>query len=276
MPRTQADSRRSSGRLHSLTLRLEIRGVIDSIQSVVECKPRTSSARNRLHPRIISSSRTDGGGFVIPVLRAYLRGMSAAINDWQILQTVALASLLAWASGIRLYLVIFAVGLAGYLGYVDLPPGLKVLQHPWVIGAAGFMLVMEFLVDKVPALDSTWDAIHTFIRIPAGALLAAGATGNTLDPLTVVAGLLGGTITAGTHFTKSGGRALINLSPEPVSNWTASFTEDALVLGGIWFAFNHPLGFLIGLAAFIAMMIWLLPKLWRGIQRLFRILRGQA
>ena len=197
------------------------------------------------------------------------------MTDWQVLQTVALASLLAWASGIRLYLVVFAVGLAGYLGYIELPHGLKVLEHPWVIGAAGLMLVMEFVVDKVPAIDSAWDAIHTFIRIPAGALLAAGATGDTLNALTIAAGLLGGTITAGTHLTKAGGRALINTSPEPVTNWTASFTEDALVLGGIWFAFNHPLVFIAGLAVFILFMIWLLPKLARGIKAVFRVLRGR-
>ena len=195
------------------------------------------------------------------------------MSDWHVLQTVALASLLAWASGLRLYLTVFAVGLGGYLGYIELPEALKVLQHPWVIAAAGFMVVMEFLVDKVPALDSAWDAIHTFIRIPAGALLAAGATGDTLSALTVAAGLLGGTITAGTHFTKAAGRGLINTSPEPFTNWGASFTEDALVLAGIWFAFQHPVGFLIALAVFIALMIWLLPKLWRGLQAVFRSLR---
>src|SRR5438132_1489468 len=125
------------------------------------------------------------------------------MTDWQVLQAVALASLLAWASGIRLYLVVFAIGIAGYLDYIDLPAGLEMLRHPWVIGAAGFMLLMEFLVDKLPAVDTAWDAIHTFIRIPAGALLAAGATGDTLSALTIAAGLLGGTITAGTHLTKS-------------------------------------------------------------------------
>jgi len=195
------------------------------------------------------------------------------MSDWHVLQTVALASLLAWASGLRLYLTVFAVGLGGYLGYIELPEALKVLQHPWVIAAAGFMVVMEFLVDKVPALDSAWDAIHTFIRIPAGALLAAGATGDTLSALTVAAGLLGGTITAGTHFTKAAGRGLINTSPEPFTNWGASFTEDALVLAGIWFAFQHPVVFLIALAVFIALTIWLLPKLWRGLQAVFRSLR---
>ena len=190
--------------------------------------------------------------------------------EWSVLQSVALASLLAWASGIRLYLVVFVVGLAGNLGYVDLPPGLHILQHPWVIAAAGFMVFMEFFADKVPWIDSTWDAIHTFIRIPAGALLAAGATGDTVSALTVAAGLLGGTITAGTHFTKAGGRAIINASPEPVSNWAASFTEDAMVLGAIWFAFAHPLFFLAMFACFVLLMIWLLPKLWRGVRALFK------
>jgi len=194
-------------------------------------------------------------------------------TEWQVLQTVALASLLAWASGIRLYLVVCAVGLAGYLGYIELPAGLKVLQHPWVVGTAGFMLVVEFFADKVPAVDSAWDAIHTFIRIPAGALLAAGATGDTLTALTVAAGLLGGTITAGTHFTKAGGRALINTSPEPFSNWTASLTEDAVVVAGIWFALFYPVVFLVMLLALLALMVWLLPKLWRAVRAIFRPLR---
>jgi hypothetical protein len=186
------------------------------------------------------------------------------------LHSVALASLLAWASGMRLYLVIFALGLAGYFDYYDLPAGLEVLQHPWVIGAAGFMVVMEFVADKVPAIDSAWDAIHTFIRIPAGALLAAGATGDTLTPLTLAAGLLGGTITAGTHFTKAGGRAMINTSPEPFSNWGASITEDLLVMSGIWLALAHPVVFLLLLALFLLMLVWLAPKVWRGLRAIFR------
>ena len=186
------------------------------------------------------------------------------------LQTFALASALAWASGIRLYLVVFGVGLAGHFGYMELPEGLHVLQHPWVIGAAGVMVAMEFLVDKIPGLDSAWDAIHTFVRIPAGAFLAAGATGDTLNALTVAAGLLGGTITAGTHFTKAGSRALINTSPEPVTNWGASFTEDAMVLSGLWLVFWHPVVFLVLLAIFIGFAIWLLPKVVRGLRALFR------
>ena len=187
-------------------------------------------------------------------------------NEWGVVQTVALASLLAWASGLRLYLVVFAVGLAGYMGYVELPAGLKVIEHPWVIAAAGFLLVMEFLADKVPGLDSAWDALHTFIRIPAGALLAAGATGDTLSALTVAAGLLGGTITAGTHFTKSATRAAINTSPEPFSNWGASFTEDAMVVGATWLAFAHPLLFIALLAVFLAISAWVLHLLWRTLR----------
>jgi hypothetical protein len=181
-------------------------------------------------------------------------------NEWAILQSVALASLLAWASGVRLYLVVFATGLGGYLGYVDLPPGLAVLKHPWVIGSAGLLLAM-------------WDSVHTFIRIPAGALLAAGATGDTLSALTVAAGLLGGTITAGTHFTKAGGRAILNTSPEPFSNWAASFAEDAIVLGAIWLAFKYPIAFLVLLAIFIVFMIWFIPKVWRAVAALVRRVR---
>jgi hypothetical protein len=196
--------------------------------------------------------------------------------DLQVLQTAALASLLAWASGLRLYAVVFAVGSAGALGYIELPVGLRVLQHPWVIGAAGILLVMEFLVDKVPGIDGVWDAFHTFIRIPAGALLAAGATGDTLSALTVAAGLLGGTITAGTHFAKAGGRAIINASPEPFSNWATSFTEDAMVLAGIWLAFWYPIAFLAALAVFAALVIWLLPRLWRGVAGMWRLLRTKT
>jgi hypothetical protein len=195
-------------------------------------------------------------------------------GELSVLNSVALASLLAWASGLRLYLVIFALGMAGYFGYYDLPKGLEVLQHPWVMGAAGFMVAMEFFADKVPAIDSAWDALHTFIRIPAGALLAAGATGDTLTPLTIAAGLIGGTITAGTHFTKAGGRAVINTSPEPFSNWGASITEDLLVMSGIWLALTHPLVFLLLLLVFLLMLVWLIPKVWRGVKLVLERVRG--
>ena len=186
------------------------------------------------------------------------------------LQTMVLASLLAWASGIRLYMVVCAVGLMGHFDYITLPSGLKVLEHPWVMASAGFMLAMEFLVDKIPGLDSLWDGIHTFIRIPAGALLAAGATGDELSAMTLAAGILGGTITAGTHFTKAGSRAAINTSPEPVSNVGASLAEDAAVATGIFFAFQYPIVFLVLLAIFILLAIWLLPKLLRFLRSIFR------
>jgi hypothetical protein len=194
-------------------------------------------------------------------------------GDWQLLQSVALAGLLAWASGVRLYLVMFCVGLAGRLGYVELPSGLRVLEHTWVIGAAGLMLAMEFLADKIPGLDSIWDFLHTFVRIPAGAFLAAGATSDQLPALTLAAGLIGGTITAGTHFTKAATRATVNASPEPFSNWGLSFSEDALVIGGTWLAFNHPVAFIAALVIFLALSVWALFVLRRALIRFVGRLR---
>jgi Domain of unknown function (DUF4126) len=183
-----------------------------------------------------------------------------------IVETVALSAGLAWASGIRLYLVLFLAGLLARLGYLDLPEPLSVLSHPLVLGASGVMLVIEFVADKVPAIDSTWDALHTFIRIPAGAFLAAAALGTTDPAWVATAAILGGSIVAGTHLMKAGGRALINTSPEPISNWLASTTEDLLVPVGLFTAIMAPVAFLIGLAAFAVLGAWLLPKLWRGIR----------
>jgi uncharacterized protein DUF4126 len=194
-------------------------------------------------------------------------------GDWQLLQSVVMAALLAWASGVRLYLVVFGMGLAGRLGYVDLPSGLQVLQNPFVIGAAGLMLVVEFLVDKVPGMDSVWDFLHTFVRIPAGAFLAAGATSDQLPALTLAAGLVGGSITAGTHFAKSAARATVNLSPEPFSNWGMSFSEDALVIGGAWLAFNHPVVFAVALVIFLVLAIWLIVLLRRVLRVAFNSAR---
>lgn len=183
--------------------------------------------------------------------------------------TVAVAAGLAWASGLRLYAVLFFAGLLGRLGYIQLPEALTVLQHAVVIGAAGLMFVVEFFADKIPALDSLWDGIHTFIRIPGGALLAAYSLGDQDPAIMLAAGLLGGTLTAGTHLTKAGGRAIINTSPEPVSNWAASFSEDALVFGGLFAAFAYPALFLALLGVFVLLMIWVLPKFARGIRALF-------
>ena len=172
-----------------------------------------------------------------------------------ILQQLALAGGLAWASGIRLYAAIFIVGMLGRFGYVHLPDHLLLLQHTAVLAAASIMLAAEFLADKVPGLDSVWDAVHTFIRIPAGALLAWGAMGDAAPPLQLAAAILGGAITSGTHLAKSGARAAINTSPEPFSNWTASFGEDGLLLGGLWLVFQHPLVFLILLGTFLAFVV---------------------
>lgn len=181
---------------------------------------------------------------------------------------LALAAGLGWAAGLRLYTVIFIVGLAGYFGIVQLPPGLRLLEHPLVFGAAGVMLCVEFFADKIPWLDSAWDTLHTFIRIPAGAALAAMVFGGQgLEWQTAMA-ILGGTLAAGTHFTKAGARAMINTSPEPFSNIAASTGEDVVVLTGLWLMFAHPLVMLVVLALLVALMLWLLPRLWRGIAAL--------
>jgi hypothetical protein len=190
------------------------------------------------------------------------------------LQALALAGGLAWASGIRLYAAIFIVGLLGRLGYVHLPEHLQLLEHNWVLGASGFMLVVEFLADKIPAIDSAWDAIHTFIRIPIGAMLAWGAMGDSAPDVQMAAAILGGAIAGGTHLAKMGTRAAINTSPEPFSNWTMSFSEDGILVAGLWLVFRHPLVFLVLLAAFFVLLIWLIPRLFRFLAGLWRRLAG--
>lgn len=146
------------------------------------------------------------------------------------------------------------------------------LAHPWVLGISGLLFVTEFFADKIPAVDTLWDAVHTFIRIPGGALLAAAAVAGGDPGLALAAGLLGGTVAAGAHLTKAGSRALINTSPEPFSNWAASFTEDAVSLGALWMALLHPLLFLGLLALFVLVALWLLPKLWRGLRRVIAVI----
>lgn len=190
------------------------------------------------------------------------------------LQNMALASGLAWASGIRLYAAVFIAGLLGRLGYVHLPSGLAMLQDEWVIGVSAVLMVGEFLADKIPAFDSVWDALNTFVRIPAGMLLAWGVFQDSGAGMQFAAALIGGAITSGTHFTKAGTRALINASPEPFSNWGASLTEDVSLLGGLYLAFTHPAIFLVLLLLFFALAIWLLPKIFRGLAALWRRLRG--
>ena len=187
-----------------------------------------------------------------------------------LLQSIALSAGLAWASGLRLYLVVFLAGMFSYFGYLHLPASLSVLQHPLVMATAGIMALAELVADKIPAFDSLWDSFQTFIRIPAGALLAAFAMGEVDPAWMLAAGLLGGTITAGTHFAKAGSRLAINASPEPFSNWLASFGEEGMVLGGLWAMLASPTVFLVLLAVFLLVAGFVLVKLWGFVGRLLR------
>ena len=190
-----------------------------------------------------------------------------------IVNIIALTMGVAWASGINLYATLLTLGVLNITGHMTLPPDLQILSDPLVIAAAGLMFMVEFVADKMPGVDTGWDGIHTFIRIPAGALLAAGAVGQVDPALSLAAAIVGGAIAAGTHITKAGTRALVNTSPEPFTNWALSIGEDILVVGGLWTALQHPWVFLLLLVGFIALMIWLLPKLWRGIKNAFGFIR---
>ena len=190
----------------------------------------------------------------------------------EVVQTIALMMGTAWASGINLYATVLMLGWMGSTGQVDLPPGLEVLTDPSVMFAAGLMYCVEFFADKVPGVDTGWDTIHTFIRIPAGAIMAAGAAeGLDIGPAAeLTALLLGGALSATSHATKAGSRVLINTSPEPVTNWIASITEDLVVIGGLWASLNHPWWFLAGLVLFLLLVAWLLPRIWRALKRIAR------
>lgn len=177
---------------------------------------------------------------------------------------------LGWASGLRLYALVFVLGALGRWGGVLLPGGLEVLTQPWVLGVSGLLLLTEFFTDKFPWLDSLWDGLHTFIRIPAGAALAAGVMGDQGAGLQVMAGLMGGSLAAGTHLAKAGARAAMNTSPEPVSNVLTSFGEDGLFVGGMWLLLSNPLLFAVALLVFVLCAAVLIVLLWRFIQRIFR------
>jgi len=189
---------------------------------------------------------------------------------------IAMTLGVAWASGINLYAAILVLGLMGSGGYTQLPESLTVLQDPLVLFAAGAMYFVEFFADKIPGVDSGWDAIHTFIRIPAGAMLAVGAAqGLEINQAAeLAAALLGGSLAATSHLTKSSTRLVLNASPEPVTNATASIFEDLAVIGGLWTALNYPVAFIIFIIVFILFAIWLLPKLWRAIKDIVSTLRG--
>jgi hypothetical protein len=189
-------------------------------------------------------------------------------------QLLALAAALGWASGFRLYAAVFLTGLAGSLGWVALPPGLQLLQHPAVLGASGLMLFVEFFADKIPFVDSAWDAIHTLIRIPAGAALAAGALGADGQAMTLVGALLGGGLAATSHAAKMTTRAAVNTSPEPFSNLLVSFGEDALVVLMLWLSAAHPVLFAVALLVSLVLALVLLVVLVGFLRTVLRGLRA--
>lgn len=191
-----------------------------------------------------------------------------------IVAVISLTMGVAWASGINLYAAILVLGWLGITGNIALPAELAILQNPFVIAAAGFMFVVEFVADKIPGVDTSWDAIQTFVRIPAGAVLAAGAIGQVDPAVAVAAGLVGGGVAAATHATKAGTRVLINASPEPFSNWLASLTEDVSVVLGLWLALHHPWLFVALFVFFVLLVVWLLPKIWQGIKNMAGIVTG--
>ena len=188
---------------------------------------------------------------------------------------LAIAAALGWASGLRLYAVLFLTGLAGYLGWVDLPAGLHLLQHPVMLGASGFLLFVEFFADKIPGVDTLWDAVHTLIRIPAGAVLAASVFGLDQATLATGAALLGGTLAATSHVAKATTRAAVNTSPEPFSNLALSFLGDAAVPGALWLAFAHPVVALIVLAIATLSMIAIIALLMKFLRGLIAKIRGR-
>jgi len=181
----------------------------------------------------------------------------------------------SFASGLNLYATVAALGLLHRFGAIELPPQLHAFSHPWVLGLALFLFVVEFFADKVPYLDSLWDAIHTFIRPPAAALTAYAAFASVPEPWRIAAALASASVALTAHGTKASTRAAVNASPEPFSNWLASIGEDLTVLGSIWLVFNHPLIMLILVGGFIALAAWLIPKLFRLAKNGFQMLRAR-
>jgi hypothetical protein len=189
-----------------------------------------------------------------------------------IIKTIALTMGVAWASGINLYAAILVLGILGSSGNITLPHQLMILTDPLIVTAAGVMYAVEFFADKIPGVDNGWDAIHTFIRIPLGALLAAAAVGEINPSVAIAAALVGGGMAASTHAAKSGARVLINTSPEPITNWITSLGEDGAVVVGLWTALHYPLLFVGFLFAFILLLVWLLPRIWKGVMKVLSML----
>ena len=192
--------------------------------------------------------------------------MQAFAHSLQPPQLLALAAALGWASGVRLYLALFLVGLAGHFGLIDLPPGLQVLQHPGVLAASGFMAFVEFFADKIPYVDTIWDTVHTVIRIPAGAALAAGALGADNQAMAWIAALLGGSLAATSHAAKLTTRAAVNTSPEPFSNIGVSLFEDGFVVFMLWLSATHPVLFAIALVLTLILAVMLMVVLFKFLR----------
>ncbi len=199
-----------------------------------------------------------------------------SLTQFDTTQLMAIAAALGWASGLRLYAVVFLTGLAGTLGWVPLPDGLKLLESPLLLGASGFMLFVEFLADKIPGLDSLWDTLHTVVRIPAGAALAAGVFGGDSATWGTVAALMGGTLAATSHVAKTTTRAAANTSPEPFSNIALSLAGDAAVPAMLWLSWEHPTGFFVALAVALVVMVVATVVLFRFLRGLVRSLRSRG
>jgi hypothetical protein len=187
------------------------------------------------------------------------------MNGW--LGTLGVAMGSAWLSGINLYAAVATLGLLEHFGLAHLPGELGVLGRWWVISLAAALYLIEFVADKVPAVDSLWDAIHTFIRVPAGAVLAAAAFAGFEPSVRVAAFLLGGGVAFGSHGAKAATRIGANLSPEPVSNVALSFIEDVLVVGGSFLVASHPVVMIAVVAVFLGAAAWLFPKILRAVRR---------
>jgi len=215
---------------------------------------------------------------LVQIWQTIMGGASSAIDQssrsLDMPALLALAAALGWASGLRLYAVVFITGLAGVMGWIPLPKGLLLLQHPAMLAGSGFMLFVEFFADKIPGVDSLWDVVHSVIRVPAGAALAAGVFGADSATMGSVAALLGGSLAATSFATKATTRLAVNSSPEPFSNIAVSLLEDGLVVGAMWLATNYPIAFGIALAITLVLMVILLVTLFKFLKSLARRISG--
>ena len=202
--------------------------------------------------------------------REVVAGAARVTDKLDMPSLLALAAALGWASGFRLYAVVFIVGVMGAGGWLALPAGLQVLTSPLVLAVSGSLMLVEFFADKVPWVDSAWDAVHTVIRVPGGALLAAGVFGADNATMGVIAGLLGGSLAATSMATKMTTRAAVNTSPEPFSNGLVSLFEDGLVVGVVWLATQHPVAFGVALVVMLVLSVALMAVLFKFLRAVLR------